>query len=593
MSYTITTVAETLGRINKGLYIPGIQRPYVWTQEQIIRLFDSLMRKYPIGTLLLWDLPSQSRGDWEVYRFVENFWEGDIHNDQIELAPDERCTLVLDGQQRLTSLLIGLKGTYVIRQKRRRRNNADAWDEVALHINLAHAPEGDDEVDDEDSPLAEHYQFAFFDVQQRPKNAQDELWFELSFILSAEDESELERISNSWIDNNTHLDEKQKNVARANLIRLWEMVWRDQAIAYFTEFSNSYDRVLDIFIRANDGGTRLSRSDLLMSVITLRWEQFNAREETEELIKELTDLLQPKRSIQREFLLRSALFLNNLNFTIQVKNFTPSNISRLEETWNEVKHSLVFTANWLRSVGLYGEALSGINIAMLLSYFFRHVGISRGEAELTETNAERIRQWVITLQFQRLLSLQINSTLNDFRTMVRRLPSGVTEFPVLEAARMFSRNGRQFGFNAEWVNKLCDLEMGSVESEKLLSLMYGRDLAASRLRPVPLVQSRYFMPEELRRAGIPEALHPSLQHHANRLGIALALTEEEAIHYYELPFDRWVQTLRPDQVERHHLPPEIIRYGIADLPAIIQLRRQRIASHLSSAMPEVRDAVIS
>ena len=87
MSYTITSVAETLNRINKDLFIPGIQRPYVWTQDQIIRLFDSLMRKYPIGTLLLWDLPKQSRGDWEIYRFIENFWEGDIHNDQFDLVP--------------------------------------------------------------------------------------------------------------------------------------------------------------------------------------------------------------------------------------------------------------------------------------------------------------------------------------------------------------------------------------------------------------------------------------------------------------------------------------------------------------------------
>lgn len=585
MSYTITTVAETLERINNGLYIPGIQRPYVWTQEQIVRLFDSLMRKYPIGTLLLWDLPAQSRGDWEVYRFVENFWEGDIHNEQIEVPSGMPCTLVLDGQQRLTSLLIGLKGSYTIRKRRMRRNNAEAWEEVALHIDLAHAPEADDEVDDEDSPLSEHYRFAFFDISKRPKNGTGELWFELSFIFSATDEQSLCRMETSWIDNNTSLNDRQKNVAKANLRRLWEMVWADQAIAYFTEFSHSYDRVLDIFIRANDGGTRLSRSDLLMSVITLRWEQFNAREETETLIKELSEFLQPRRAIQREFLLRCALFLNNLNFTIQVKNFTPTNIKRLEETWDEIKSGLLFTAKWLRSAGLYGESLSGVNVAMLLAYYFRQVGISSGDTALTPENAERIRQWVITLQFQRLLSLQVNSTLSDFRNTIRRMPSRETDFPVLEAARMFSRNGRQFGFSSEWVNKYCDLEMQSLESEKLLSLLYNQDLAVGRLRPVPLVQPRYFMPEELRRAGLPDALHPSLQQHSNKLGIALALTEEEADHYYELPFQQWVQTLRPDQIERHHLPPDIVQFGIENLPELIQKRRQLIARHLANRMP--------
>jgi hypothetical protein len=588
MSYTITTVAETLTRVNQDLYIPGIQRPYVWTKEQVIRLFDSLMRKYPIGTLLLWDLPEQSRIDWEIYRFVENFQEGDIHNDRVELLPDAPCTLVLDGQQRLTSLLIGLNGTYTLRKKHKRRSNAAAWDEMALHIDLAHAPEGDDEVDDEDSPLAEHYRFAFFDVTKRPRNSPDELWFETSFILSAPDEAALQRLETNWVDNSIGFGERQRRIARANLRRLWEMAWRDQAIAYFTEWSNSYDRVLDIFIRANDGGTRLSRSDLLMSVITLRWEQFNAREETEHLINALTEQLQPKRAIQREFLLRCALFLNNLNFTIQVKNFTPSNIARLEAAWDEVKASLLFTAKWLRSVGLYGEALSGVNVAMLLAYYFRHTGISTGEAELTAENGERIRQWIITLQFQRLLSLQVNSTLSDFRNTIRRMPRGEADFPVAEAARMFSRSGRQFGFNAEWADRYCDVELTTVESEKLLSLLYDADLAAAGLRPVPLLQPRFFMPEELRRAGLADPLHPSLQQHADRLGLAVALTESETTHYYQLPFDQWVQTLTPEQVERHHLPPDIVGFSVSNLPELIQGRRQLIADHLKRRMPEVR-----
>jgi hypothetical protein len=273
-----------------------------------------------------------------------------------------------------------------------------------------------------------------------------------------------------------------------------------------------------------------------------------------------------------------------------VKNFTPSNISQLEDTWDEVKASLIFTAKWLRSVGLYGEALSGMNTTMLLAYYFRHVGIVEERTKLTDENAERIRQWIITLQFQRLLSLQINSTLSEFRNMVRRMPNGEIDLPITEAARMFSRKGRQFGFSTEWVNKYCDLEIKSLESEKLLSILYGRDLAANQLRPVPLIQPRYFMPEELRRAGIPDALHQSLQQHADKLGLAVALTESEADQYHQLPFEQWVQTLREDQITCHHLPASIARSGLGDLPEIIHERRILIGEHLSRRMPEVRIA---
>jgi Protein of unknown function DUF262 len=590
MSYTITTVAETLGKINKELYIPGIQRPYVWTKDQVIRLFDSLMRKYPIGTLLLWDLPQQSRGDWEIYKFIENFWEGDIHNERTEIPEDQSCTLVLDGQQRLTSLLVGLKGTYTLRKKYKRRNNADAWEEMALHIDLTHAPESDDAVDDEDSPLAEHYRFRFFEVNERPRSKPGELWFEVSFILSAGTPEELERIAISWVDNNQELTGEQRQVARSNLQRLWEMVWLDQAVAHFTEHSSSYDRVLDIFIRANDGGTRLSRSDLLMSVITLRWEQFNAREVTEDLIKDLSEALSPKRAIQREFLLRAALFMNNLNFTIQVKNFTPANIRKLEETWESVKAALLFTAQWLRSQGLYGEGLNSINVVMLLAYYFRATGMCSAPESLTKENAERVRQWVITLQFQRLLSLQVNATLSDFRNLVRRMPAGQKDFPLAESGQLFARKGRVFGFDDEAVKQFCAQELGDVPAEKLLSLLYQKDLAAAGLKPVPLIQSRFFLPEELRRAGLPEALHQSLQQQANKLLLAVALEERELNHYYELPFKQWAQTLTTEQMERHHLPLDIDLYQPGNLPELIAERRKLIARHLTSMIPDVKAA---
>lgn len=587
MSYTITTVAEMMGRINKTLYIPGIQRPYVWEPEQIIRLFDSLMRRYPIGTLLLWNLPAANRGDWKVYRFIENFWSGEIHNDEASVPEDRACTLVLDGQQRLTSLLVGLKGTYTVKKKFQRRRNADAWSEIALHIDLAHAAESDDDVDDEDNPLAEHYRFQFFPVDEKPRNKLGELWFEVSFIMSASDEAALERIEQSWIENNTQLSPEQKAIARENLRRLWEMVWRDDAIAYFTESTSSYDRVLDIFIRANDGGTRLSREDLLMSVITLRWQQFNARGETESLIAALTDQLQPKRAIQRKFLLRSALFLNNLNFTIQVKNFTPANIALLEETWDEVKQSLLFAARWLREKGLYGECLTSINVAMLLAYYFKHSGVARGETALSEENAERIRQWVIAVQFQGLMGTQVNSTLADFRNVIRRTRDVAAEFPVQEIGRIFSKRGRQYGFNEEWVDRFCSHELNGMTSEKLLSLLYGKDLAVHGLKPVPLVQPRFFMPEELRRAGLPDALHPSVQQHANKLVLSVALNEHEANQYYSLPFEQWVQTLTREQLAQHHLPEEMVQEGLRSLPELINQRKKLIARRLTAQLPEL------
>jgi uncharacterized protein with ParB-like and HNH nuclease domain len=82
----------------------------------LVALFDSLLKGYPISSFLFWEIKPERRSDWEIYKFIENFRFGDTHNEMAE--PDGRdVVLVLDGQQRLTSLLIGLRGSFTVRSK--------------------------------------------------------------------------------------------------------------------------------------------------------------------------------------------------------------------------------------------------------------------------------------------------------------------------------------------------------------------------------------------------------------------------------------------------------------------------------------------
>jgi uncharacterized protein with ParB-like and HNH nuclease domain len=97
-----------------GLWLPHIQRAFVWSEQQICRLFDSILRQYPISTLLIWKTKSPIR----LRRFIDEFRTEYRQN----LLPffttpnDSRKSLVLDGQQRLQSLFIGLCGSYAGRE---------------------------------------------------------------------------------------------------------------------------------------------------------------------------------------------------------------------------------------------------------------------------------------------------------------------------------------------------------------------------------------------------------------------------------------------------------------------------------------------
>jgi uncharacterized protein with ParB-like and HNH nuclease domain len=93
-----------------GFWLPNIQRPFVWSEEQTCRLFDSILREYPISTLLVW----KTKSDIRCRKFIDNFRPEyrDSLSDFFVPQDTKRKCLVLDGQQRLQSLFIGLKGSY-------------------------------------------------------------------------------------------------------------------------------------------------------------------------------------------------------------------------------------------------------------------------------------------------------------------------------------------------------------------------------------------------------------------------------------------------------------------------------------------------
>src|SRR3954466_5864255 len=109
------TIRKIVGFLNNadeegGFWLPNIQRPFVWGEDQVCRLFDSIMREYPISTLLVWKTRSLIRRR----KFIDNFHRGLLTrlSDFYFPEDDRKKCLVLDGQQRLQSLYIGLCGSY-------------------------------------------------------------------------------------------------------------------------------------------------------------------------------------------------------------------------------------------------------------------------------------------------------------------------------------------------------------------------------------------------------------------------------------------------------------------------------------------------
>jgi uncharacterized protein with ParB-like and HNH nuclease domain len=104
------TIADALRNIEQRHYLlPAIQREFVWPAEKIEWLFDSLMRGYPISSFLFWKVDDMSKSGYRFYEFLREYRQRfKIHNEEVPVAGIRNFTAVLDGQQRLTSLYIGL-----------------------------------------------------------------------------------------------------------------------------------------------------------------------------------------------------------------------------------------------------------------------------------------------------------------------------------------------------------------------------------------------------------------------------------------------------------------------------------------------------
>lgn len=134
---TPITIKEALAAIQRQDYIlPAIQREFTWDTEQICGLFDSLMQGYPVGSFLFWKVEPERTKDYSWYGFMRDFHRKKNRDCPVLDVPAKPVTAILDGQQRLTSLNIGLRGSHAEKEPRKWWDNPAAFPTKHLYLNL-------------------------------------------------------------------------------------------------------------------------------------------------------------------------------------------------------------------------------------------------------------------------------------------------------------------------------------------------------------------------------------------------------------------------------------------------------------------------
>ena len=591
------TISEAVHHIqNEDYLLPAIQREIVWERDQITDLFDSVLQGYPIGTFLYWDIRDEKRDEYKMYGFIQDYITTtkyittNAQSRNSEVVPDGAgdLKLILDGQQRLSSFYIGLKGTYTYKQDYKWYRNENAWNKSRLYLNITSNP---DEELSEDGDRQSRYDFAFLPMDQydeRVVTRGDDLWFRAGAILNYpknEDQEDLVfEVKDEYTD---HLDrQRERNVGR-NLRALWRAIHDKAYITYFEEKEQDIDRVLDIFIRTNDGGTQLQKSDLLLSIATANWEEYDAREELTSFVDYLNTQLPSTNNYDKDFLLKSCLVLSDLPVRYRVGQFNRENVSKIESEWESIRTSIKAAATLVNQFGIDENTLTSRNAVIPLAYYFKNTGLTvdhlQQNAEEYHQTKQAMKKWLLTTLLNGTLSGNSDTVLRTVRDELR--DSEGRRFPLQEINDAVEGLNKVVGFNEEIAENVLENEKGSKRTFLALTLLYPKnDWGSVQYHQDHIFPASKLDEQHLRDQGFPEESISKFTEERDKLANLQLLTENENETKQDKSFEQWVTNQNDEFYQRHFIPENPEYHKLENFDQFVAERRKRIKQHLLSML---------
>ncbi|PHH96662.1 DUF262 domain-containing HNH endonuclease family protein [Fusobacterium nucleatum] len=460
---TPITIKGALDKIQENKYLlPAIQREFVWKSWQIEKLFDSLINDYPIGSFLFWEVKEPK--NYKFYEFIKKYHQKETnHNQEICLTDDKEVIAVLDGQQRLTALYIGLLGTYTEKLPYYCWDNSKAFPDKYLCINLLDKIE--EEVDD-----INKYEFKFCTKKEIEKKDNKIFWFKVGNILNLKSSFEITKKTMEILEG--YSDDIIENASN-KLSKLHNIVFNRPIINYYLEEENNLDKVLNIFLRVNSMGTKLNYSDLLLSIATAQWKDRDARKEINELVDELNKI-GDGFNLDKDFVLRASLYLTKgiKNIRFKVDNFKKENMDLIEKNWDNIANSLNVTLNLLKSFGYNKDNLSANTPILPIALYILENNIDYKIINHSSFCEDRklIKEWIIKSTLKRIFTGSENIA-KIVRDIV--LESGVNVFPLKEIKeKLKTIPGRNINFNEDEIKGLLDYGYYDEGAFSILQLLY-------------------------------------------------------------------------------------------------------------------------
>ncbi len=549
---TIKTAVENI--YSRKYLLPAIQREFVWSTDQIEVLFDSLMRDYPIGSFLFWFVGREHTGDYEFYEFIRTFSEFDSrHNPRANVNGNDDIITILDGQQRLTALYIGLKGTYAYKMARKRYDNPLAYPIRRLYLNLRNnSPKQDNR----------QYDFQFLTEDEASERNEDSYWFEVGKILNFDEY----QVNDYLIENEvmSNCTKEKAQFANRTLFKLHSIVHKNLVINYYLEKSTELDKVLNVFIRINNGGTKLNYTDLLLSIATAQWQYKDARQEINMFVDEINKI-GDGFDFDKDVILKACLVLADVsNIAFKVDNFKKDTMLLIERKWDDISNAIRLVVQLFASFGFNRETLTSHNSVIPVAYYLLKFGLPNNfdQAAKYETNRMLIKRWLTRSLLKKVFGAHPE---NVFRAIRETIGSEQTNehFPLDNIIDKFKGVEKSISFDDDDIENLLIYRYGQSYTFSALAILYPTLDYRNKFHIDHIYPKSLFKKSTLIKSGVdPSKIDFYLDNYNSLANLQLmeGLPNQEK---FNTSFKEWIIKAYPDTqkrkeyMEKNYIPQNI------------------------------------
>lgn len=555
MAYQIPiTIKAAIDKIRKRDYVlPSIQREFVWDTNQIETLFDSLMRDYPISTFLFWKVDKERIKDFQFYEFLKNYHEKECrHNRKADLGNEKDVIALLDGQQRMTSLYVALTGTFAKKAPYYSWDSEHGFPTKKMYLNLLKPSES----------IESEYDFRFL-TEEEAISKEGYYWFECGKILDFQGfNSGIEFLTEEELLDSYKYGKESTKFASRTLTEFYNVVHQKGTISYYLEESVELDKVLQIFIRINSGGTKLSYSDLLLSIATAQWKEKDAREVIHEFVDKI-NRIGTGFTFSKDIVLKSCLVLSDFDVKFMVDNFTKENMAVIERDWEKISGAVRTAIDLIAKFGYNRDNLRATNAIIPIAYFILKNKFESSILHSADRKSDRmaIKEWLARSLLKGTFGGQPDSIYPKMRDLVNE---NLGKFPLSEIIDHYKGRRKSISFSNDDIDGLLDHQYGHIQTFSTLSLLYPGLNHNFKYHQDHIHPKSFFKKSTLKKLDFDEDQIDAFTKRFNSLANLQLMQETQNIEKSDKPFSEWLIETYPNETDRaSYLKQNHINSGVS------------------------------